>query len=385
MLHTLAISNYRSIRELALPFGALTVVSGANGVGKSSLYRCLRLLADTARGQLVGGLAREGGLRSTLWAGPEVISKGMRQRGQVQGTVRKHPVRLRLGFQSDDFGFAIELGLPSPSANAFALDPEIKREVVWVGPELNRRTTLVDRRRNIVQFAGEAGLSEGASAVPLHESVLTHVADPRRAPELMVLRERLRGWRFYDHLRSDRDAPARRPQIGTWTPTMAHDGSDLAAAVATLFAMEGREAVFDRAVADAFPGAKVRVRGETAMEVVVEQPGMLRPLAAAELSDGTLRYLMLVAALQSVAPPELLVLNEPETSLHADLIPALGRLILEAATRSQVWVVTHSRALVAALGADADIEQHVLDKDMGETVLLGQTLLTTPRWTWPAR
>ena len=59
----------------------------------------------------------------------------------------------------------------------------------------------------------------------------------------------------------------------------------------------------------------------------MSQPGLLRPLKAAELSDGTLRYLLWIAALLSPRPPELLVLNEPETSLHPDLLPALARLI----------------------------------------------------------
>jgi predicted ATPase len=70
MLHTLAISNYRSILELVVELGALNVVSGPNGAGKSNLYRALRLLAQTASGGVVGALAREGGLDSSFWAGP---------------------------------------------------------------------------------------------------------------------------------------------------------------------------------------------------------------------------------------------------------------------------------------------------------------------------
>ncbi|HEY2313497.1 MAG TPA: AAA family ATPase, partial [Streptosporangiaceae bacterium] len=71
MLRTLAIENYRSLRALVLPLTSLNVVTGANGSGKSSLYRSLRLLADGARNGMVAALAREGGLPSTLWAGPE--------------------------------------------------------------------------------------------------------------------------------------------------------------------------------------------------------------------------------------------------------------------------------------------------------------------------
>ena len=69
MLTTLAIANYRSIRELIVPLGSLNLVVGPNGSGKSNLYRALRLLAETAQGGVVSTLAREGGLSSTLWPG----------------------------------------------------------------------------------------------------------------------------------------------------------------------------------------------------------------------------------------------------------------------------------------------------------------------------
>ena len=103
MLHTLAISGYRSIRDLVVPLERLTVITGPNGSGKSSFYRALRLLADVAQGQAIAALAAEGGLRSTLWAGPEVISRAMRKgEAEVQGTRRNAPVALRLGFASVD-------------------------------------------------------------------------------------------------------------------------------------------------------------------------------------------------------------------------------------------------------------------------------------------
>src|SRR5882724_5068857 len=86
-LQTLAVANYRSIRSLVVPLGRLNLITGANGSGKSNLYRALRLLADAAQGGIVSSLAREGGLSSTLWAGPSSISRGMK-RGAIliQGT-----------------------------------------------------------------------------------------------------------------------------------------------------------------------------------------------------------------------------------------------------------------------------------------------------------
>ena len=77
MLHTLAVANYRSINSLILPLGRLNLITGANGSGKSNLYRALRLLAETAQGGVVNALAREGGLESSFWAGPEKISRRM--------------------------------------------------------------------------------------------------------------------------------------------------------------------------------------------------------------------------------------------------------------------------------------------------------------------
>src|SRR5689334_17987843 len=135
VLSTLAIAGYRSLRDLVIPLRGLTLVTGPNGSGKSSLYRALRLLAETAQGRLVPTLAREGGLHSTLWAGPESFSRSvLRGEHPVQGTRRKNAISLKLGFAGEDFGYAIDLGLPGPNGvAAFAGDPHIKRECVWSG------------------------------------------------------------------------------------------------------------------------------------------------------------------------------------------------------------------------------------------------------------
>jgi len=66
MIQLLAIANYRSLRQLVVPLGRLTVITGTNGSGKSNLYRALRLLANTSQGSVVASLAREGGLNSTV-------------------------------------------------------------------------------------------------------------------------------------------------------------------------------------------------------------------------------------------------------------------------------------------------------------------------------
>ncbi|HEY6120199.1 MAG TPA: AAA family ATPase [Pyrinomonadaceae bacterium] len=387
MLTTLAISNYRSLRNLVVPLRRLNLITGPNGSGKSSVYRALRLLAETAQGGVIPSLAREGGLRSTLWAGPEKFGRAVK-RGDypVQGTARKERINLRLGFAGDGFGYAIDLGLPTPSSSAFALDPEIKRECIWSGPILRPAALLVDRRGSVVRTKGENGEWNTISyQLSTFDSMMTQFADPRNAPEMLVLREEIRSWRFYDHFRTDVDAPARLPQIGTHTPILSNDGADMAAALQTIREI-GDGAALDTAVADAFPGSTLSVFNvEGRFEIAMNQHGLLRPLKAAELSDGTIRYILWIAALLTPRPPGVLVLNEPETSLHPDLLPALGRLIASAAKASQVLVVTHAAGLIRTLEKQPDCNSVTLEKEFGETKIVGEDELRISAWNWPAR
>lgn len=386
MITTLAVSGYRSLRDVVVPLGPLTVVTGGNGSGKSSLYRALRLLAQCGEGQVVGSLAREGGLQSVLWAGPESLA-GARRGSAVEGTVRKSPVSLRMGYASEDFGYLVDLGLPQPTGlpTAFQRDPQVKRELIFSGSMMRPATTSVRRRRGLVEVRDGRGWAEVRGDLAPYRSVLREYADPRVAPEVFAVREQIRSWRFYDGFRVDVDAPARRPQVGTRTPVLAGDGADLAAAVQTI--LESGFGDLECAIADAFDGAQPRLLvADGVFDVAIAQPGMLRPLRAAELSDGTLRYLLLATALLAVDPPSLMVLNEPETSLHPSLIRPLARLTVAAARRSQLVVVTHSQALIDALRAEDDrVTDVVLGKDLGETVVEGQGMLTRPPWEWGSR
>ena len=384
MIDTIAVAGYRSLRNLVFELGRLTVVTGANGTGKSGLYRSLRLLAECALGGAVGALAREGGLASTLWAGPEQGTRHLD--GPALGTTRTVPVALRLGFAgNDDLGYAVDLGLPQEGGTAFTHDPEIKAEHIFSGPQPRPAAVLAERRGPAVRVRDDTdGWANVASLRPF-DSMLAEVVDPAGAPEIVTMRERLRAWRFYDHLRTDAAAPARQVQIGTRTTALAHDGADLAAALATARDL-GRGGEIDEAVELAFPGAQVRVRADGGrFGLELSRPGLLRPLTAAELSDGTLRYLLWVAALLSPRPPELVVLNEPETSLHPELLPALAALMRRAAQDSQLVVVTHSEPLAAALGTDG-VTQHELELDAGETLVAGREgPLDQPPWHWPKR
>jgi len=215
--------------------------------------------------------------------------------------------------------------------------------------------------------------------------MIATIADPQRAPEMLAVRESIRGWRFYEGFRSDADSPARIPRVGTFTPSLNNDGSDLPAALETILEIGDAEAL-SRTVDDAFPGSQIEIEVHSGrFEVQLRQHGLLRPLSAAELSDGTLRFLLWAAALLTPRPPELMVLNEPETSLHPDLLPALARLIAFASERTQIVSVSHSEPLIKALEATGKCQRIHLEKSFGETTVAGATLFNAPRWEWPAR
>lgn len=388
MLKALAIANYRSIRELVLPLGELNLVTGPNGAGKSNLYRALRLLSETAQGTATGSIAGEGSLASVLWAGPEQFSRGMRKGTEaIQGGPRKKPVNLKLGLAGEDFNYAIDFGLPSPIAKTlFDGDPEVKREAIWIGDTYHPSRLMVDRSGPLVKSRDDNGDWQilNRHLAPF-DSMLAHSADPTLAPEAYNLREQVRAWRFYDHFRTDRDAPSRQSQIGTRTVVLHHDGRDLPAAWRTIEEI-GDQQGLTSVLCDAFPGAEVAIlRDAGRFSLQFFQPGLLRPLNQWELSDGTLRYLCLVAALLTPRPPALMVLNEPEMSLHPDLLPALARLMLRSAKHSQLWVTSHSEVLIDLLSQESMCNHIHLTKELGETQCRGLAMSEAPVWRWPGR
>ena len=378
-----------------LPLAGLTVVTGANGTGKSSLYRALRLLADCGRGEVIGSLAREGGLDSVLWAGPEQLG-GARRTGRVEGTTRTGPVALELGFASDDFGYLVDLGLPQMAGHnsLFALDPEIKREAVFVGRVMRTGSTLVRRTRDYAEASAESGrgFDEMTRSLPPYRSVLAEYAHPGAHPELAAVRHRLRSWRFYDGFRVDAAAPSRLPQVGTRTPVLSDDGGDLAAAVQTIIEAgfddlhacrrrrvrrcdrvggRPRRAVRPPAAAARHAAAAARrrtVRRHTAIPAVGRRPA--EPAAA--FADGAQR----AGDLTAPRPGAAVGVTDPG---GGESDAGRRRHPLEGDAGVSGHRASHRRRATASRWRSSCY------KELGETRVEGLGMLTTPPWDWGKR
>jgi predicted ATPase len=335
-IRTVHIEHYRSIRSLSLDLGQVTVVVGANGCGKSNLYRALLLLHAGAMGHLAQAFADEGGMPSALYAGPK-------RRDELR------EVRLVVGVDLDDFSYRLACGLPTPRPTQFNRDPEVKEEdLAAIVSGRKRPLPICERRGAVITVRDEAGTRELLSdPLDTSESMLSQLADPRHHPELALIRLLLGSWRFYHQFRTDADAPVRMPRVAVRSPVLSHDGSNLAAVLQTIRELEHESGHLDAAIQAAFPDCALEIRSDDRGLMAIEwrQAGILRNLQARELSDGTLRFLCLAAALLTPRPPGLLVLNEPESSLHPSLLPALAGLIAAAGERSQVLITTHAEPL----------------------------------------
>jgi predicted ATPase len=359
-------ANYRSLRAIRFPSERLTVFVGANGVGKTNLYRVLQLLQASAANTLSDELAREGGLESAVWTGRRRVGEPVRI---VLSAAFGGPAVAEIAYS-----YRIEVGVPSPGGpGAFPLEPHVKEETLTFHHR-GRKTSLMERRGpSITARDKDDGRVEISRGVLPSETALGSFDEPQRFPEVHAIRRALLDWRFYHSLRTDPDSPLRRPCLAITSPTMASDGSNLAAVFATLVHIRGETEDLDRAIEDAFPGARLEVplpeREASFGMVMPEHPK--RVFQASELSDGTLRYLALMGALMSLRLPAFVALNEPESSLHPGLLEPLARLIAAASERTQIWLVTHSERLAAALAKHGGIQPRTVIKRDGETWIEG--------------
>ncbi len=337
--------------------GNLTVVTGGNGAGKTNFYRSLSLVHAAASGTLAQAIADEGGMRSVLWAG----SNGG---GPAESIV--------LEADLDELRYALRLGIPGPNDPALALDPMVREESV--AARLGDRAPLMMQRKgpNITARAPDGRWQPYPNMLLMAETALARLRDPVQFPELDALQRRFAAWRFHHGFRTDEGSPMRAPQVAVCAPMLEGDGRNLAATLATAVHLgdEACRKTIETAIHAAFPGSRLSFTEAAGRHAVaLHMPGFARPFSAHEMSDGTLRYLCLIAALCSYRHPPFIALNEPEASLHDDLIEPLAAMILLASTRTQLVVVTHSAVLADLLETRGRAMRIALEKEGGATVV----------------
>jgi predicted ATPase len=356
VITNLHVAGYRSVREVWLRLSRVNVLVGPNGCGKSNLYRALALLAAAAKGRFARTLAEEGGMPSVLWAG---------QRG-------KGPVRITLGVVMDDLEYELSCGLmpPVPGGSAFDLDPHMKEERLRLVDGKKRTEIMKLDNATVIARDDQGSRVTFPSAIGDSESVLAELREPHRFPVLSAYRQEFLSWRFYHQFRTDADSPLRQPQVGVRNPVLGHDRRDLAAALRKIIEV-GDHSELREAIGRAFPGSELVIESERShFSLTLRMPGFHRPFESRELSDGTMHYLCLLAALLSPRPPTLLAFNEAEASVHPDLIGSLAKLIVRASENSQVWITTHSQPLAEAIRLESGISPIRLEKVEGETRLV---------------
>lgn len=377
----IGITGYRSIRKLWLPLDNLTVLLGANGAGKTNLYRSLELLSAAARGTLAEEIAREGGLGSIFWAGGRDLSPDgsrdpkYRSMGYRGGEKNRLRLEARVLLEKMAVTYSVEVGFPDAGYEAaFPGEAQIREESLSLSD--TRRSKLMERKGRAVWARGVSGKLELVDDTILSSE--TGLSTMRgQNTEVIAVGEHLRNWRFFHGFRTDADSALRRPCRAITSPLLASDGSNLAAVFATLRHIRQETSELDRSIELAFPGAQlvVPIPGDFASFGMVFPEMPQRVFKAHEMSDGTLQYLALMGALLSYRLPPFIALNEPESSLHPSLLPALAGLIVKAAERSQIWVVTHSDPLTRSIEEVSGTEPRRVVRDDEGTAIAGFTPL----------
>lgn len=358
MLKRVHIREYRSLLDLELRFDNVSMISGANGVGKSNCYKALALLKSLAEGSFARFIAGEGGMESALWGGKKRSDK---------------PRRIIITVEHSQFEYHVEVGVDcivdplDPDPSMFKMDPKIRVERLKVHTGSSSRLVGARKSNQLQLLNNDWEFDYYEFPVMASESFLSQVKEPAKFPFVSLVKEALSSWRFYHEFDTSSHSPLRVPQVAFWSPKLEDGGENLASVIRTIWE-SGFQEDFDEIFEQAFPDMSIAISVmQNRLELSVTQAHLSRNLNLSEVSDGTLRFLCLAAALLSLDKPDLIVLNEPEMSLNESVYPAIAKLISFASGDSQVIVVTHATELASCVGEDHELTHIELALDEGRT------------------
>ena len=357
LLHSFQLTNLLSFGKESneIHFNALNLLIGPNGSGKSNLIEAIDLLRSTPK-DLPKPIREGGGVREWIWKGADSVLLGVAINAVFYNPFRPFLLRHQVAFSENN--------------QRFELTGESIEDVLGTSTEmlgdLNAKSYYV-----FSNGASDLALNEASPKIqgPLDpfnddQSVLSQLRDPQQYPEITYLAQAMDKVRIYRDWQFGRNNPARLPQKADLPNYyLAEDASNLGL---VLNRFKREPAVKKRvleALSELYDGIEdydVSIEGGT-VQVFLQEGNATIP--ATRLSDGTLRYLCLLAILCHPKPPPLVCIEEPELGLHPDIMPALAQLLKEASTRSQLIVTTHSDELVDAM---TDQPESVLVCEKGE-------------------
>ena len=363
-MHSIKLENILSFGPDAqeLKLEPLNVLIGPNGSGKSNLIEVFGLLR-AAPSDVMAPIREGGGSDNWIW------------RGEPKATEARVEVVL---------GGPIFRSRGRPLRYSVSFDPDILG-VFYLGEELEEDQRAVRDRGGATRYLQRSGVkvvlsylddSGGrrqrelpSNEIKSNQSVLSQIKDPFQYPELTSLGIELAGIRLYREWSFGRNTPARLQQKADLpNRSLAEDCQNLGMVLNRLEGDPKAKSQLLTALQKLYHGIDdYYVQVEAGSVQVFLKEGNL-PIPAVRLSDGTLRYLCLLAILCSPTLPPLVCLEEPELGLHPDILPGLADLLREASERCQLIVTTHSDTLVDAL-TDTPESIVVCEKENGQTRL----------------
>ena len=342
-IRTLRLDGFLSFAPGSDPFElhSLNVLIGPNASGKSNLIEALGLLAATPN-DLAGAVRKGGGSREWLWKGvprtdsAEIDAVLERPNGQdIRYRLNLASVRTRLELLDE----AIEESVPDPNRSDVD-DVYFYYRFQRGRPVINVKTVGGERTRRRL---------ERQDLAP-DQSVLAQRKDPDQYPEVTAVGRTFSNIQTFSDWTFGRHTPPRDAQQADLPEDrLLPDSSNLSLVLNHIeHSGDTRVGALLSRFFPRFERLSIRVSGGTAQLYLFEN-GFKAPIPATRLSDGTLRFVTLLAALLSPSPPTLLCIEEPELGLHPDAVALLAEVLVEASRRMQLVVTTHSEALVSAL------------------------------------
>jgi len=335
-LRSLQLSGFLSFAPWsdAIPLTPLNVVIGPNGSGKSNLIEAVELLHTTPLLGFSDAIGMGGGVEEWVWKG-----EGSQEWPFARIEASIAPLRRKQDYVLDyelDFGHGARLiGVETLKHADHAYYHYIKGD----DPVVCDDDTLSPQERKL-----------DASKLIFNESILSQLKGFDRYPVLTQVGELFSGFQTFREWSFGRSAQLRRPQSADLPSNTLLPGSQNLGLLLNQLDHLGISAEFNRLLKRFLPRYQrysTLVQGST-VQTYLHEDGFKEPISAARLSDGTLRFMAMLALLLSPTPPPLLCIEEPELGLHPDAVTLLAEVITEASTRTQIIVTTHSDALVSA-------------------------------------